>query len=415
MSNLRSAMQSGNLEAVKRLLEQGADVNENLEYDQTALHEAAVCSNPKLVELLLQYGADVNAKTNGDIAPLHLSVLKNTQYMGALIMKREIKKLMQKQGKDFDMEDEDSAEGVRNSVKVADLLLQSNADSNAKSGDGRTPLIIVAEGGSSEMAALLLRQGADVNVRGKSGLLQERRGWTPLHFAAENNLLEIVALLLQHGVSIDDTDDDGRTPLHYAVWNNALDTVKLLLKHGADVNITIKDSWPVGGWTPKYAAEPGTTTLHMAVWNNSSEMIKLLLQQKGIDIEAQQKTGSTPLHIAAYCNAVESAKLLLQSGANINASKKGKFDTPLHAAAWHNRLDMVTLLLEQGAKVNAKGKFGRTPMDCALIEGGRNRLQQIIQRHGGEINCGKLKHFMFRIIRRFENKVDNLAQQNESR
>ena len=52
---------SGNAEAVRYLINQGADVNSRERFGQTALTEAAFYGNISVIKELLKHGAEVNA------------------------------------------------------------------------------------------------------------------------------------------------------------------------------------------------------------------------------------------------------------------------------------------------------------------------------------------------------------------
>ncbi len=66
-----------------------------------------------------------------------------------------------------------------------------------------------AYSGSGAIAELLLKSGADVNVRDNSGT-------TPLHLAVKNGNQEIVALLLENKADPNARNNAGETPLDYA-------------------------------------------------------------------------------------------------------------------------------------------------------------------------------------------------------
>ena len=74
----------------------------------------------------------------------------------------------------------------------AALLLRQGADVNAKDESGRTPLHEVAVQDAFEVAELLLRQGADVHA--KDGF-----GYTPLHEAAEKDASRVAEALRCYG------------------------------------------------------------------------------------------------------------------------------------------------------------------------------------------------------------------------
>lgn len=112
---------------------------------------------------------------------------------------------------------------------------------------GRTALSFAAELGNLQITELLLRYGADVNIRQYS-LTMGRLGdgpqigtiWTsgrfPLHWAIAKNHLAIVEILLQHRANPNAANSSGRTALQEACFKNSPKMAKMLLEAGADVN-----------------------------------------------------------------------------------------------------------------------------------------------------------------------------------
>jgi len=90
---------------------------------------------------------------------------------------------------------------------VAELLLASKADVNAKDSNGDTPLLYAAGEEHKDVAELLLANKADVNARNSNG-------WTPLHEAAMDGQKDMVELLLAHGADINARNNRGETALH---------------------------------------------------------------------------------------------------------------------------------------------------------------------------------------------------------
>jgi len=67
---IHSAIGSGDIEAIKKHLADGADVNAKNDGGITPLHEAALGGHKEIVELLIAKGADVNAKIKRGDTPL---------------------------------------------------------------------------------------------------------------------------------------------------------------------------------------------------------------------------------------------------------------------------------------------------------------------------------------------------------
>lgn len=76
-SELLEAAHYNDLDAVKRLILNGADVNFASVYDLRPLHWAALNGNLEMVQALVNVGADVTACKNDRVQPLHYAVSFN--------------------------------------------------------------------------------------------------------------------------------------------------------------------------------------------------------------------------------------------------------------------------------------------------------------------------------------------------
>jgi hemoglobin len=110
-------------------------------------------------------------------------------------------------------------------TELAAVLIRSGADPDAKEAEGHTPLYRASSG---DVARVLLAAGATVDV--VSG---PTRG-TALHQASRRGYVSVAQALLDHGASIDARDAKRETPLRRAVNCRQIEIVRLLVRHGAD-------------------------------------------------------------------------------------------------------------------------------------------------------------------------------------
>jgi hemoglobin len=110
-------------------------------------------------------------------------------------------------------------------AELAAVLIRSGANPDAKEPEGHTPLYHASTG---DVARVLLAFGATVDVA--SG---PTRG-TALHQASRRGYVSVAQALLDHGATIDARDAKGQTPLRRAVNCRQLQIVRLLVRHGAN-------------------------------------------------------------------------------------------------------------------------------------------------------------------------------------
>jgi ankyrin repeat protein len=110
----------------------------------------------------------------------------------------------------------------------------------------------------------------------------------------------------------------------------------------------------------------GSTPLTISIYYNNIEAASLLLAS-GADPEAFDSTGNTALMGACFKGHAEAAELLLKSGANPNATN-GNGATALTFAATFGRTNLISLLLNHGSDPLIKDRFGKNPIDYAVIQ-----------------------------------------------
>jgi ankyrin repeat protein len=99
--------------------------------------------------------------------------------------------------------------------------------------DAHTPLLVAARDGHTEIAAMLLGAGADVNAT------EPTFGAVPLHKAVYNGHIELTALIAGWpGVDLDfQGATNGYTPLHDSIWHGNEQCARILVTAGADLRL----------------------------------------------------------------------------------------------------------------------------------------------------------------------------------
>jgi len=254
-------------------------------------------------------------------------------------------------------------------IQVAEILLKHGANVDICGTSQRRPVSFT----DVDMLQFLLNHGADVNYR--QGDLR-----TLLHLAASHGELGVARVLLGHRADVDSRDNWGKTPLHLLFEDNyrgddVPDFARLLLEHGADVNRRDRDN---------------NTPLHLTMGSWMCECAGILLNN-GADANAGNNEGKTPLHLLFENGYYDEddllyiARLLLKHGADVNIQAMDEW-APLHGAAFDGRPGIARVLLENGAHVDAENDQGETPLH--LVSRGKYDSQE----HGVGIALLLLAH-----------------------
>ncbi|HSL43015.1 MAG TPA: ankyrin repeat domain-containing protein [Anaerolineales bacterium] len=106
---------------------------------------------------------------------------------------------------------------------VVEYLLKAGAPVNSTSRNTlrAAPIQSAAAAGHERIVDLLLKHGADPNIR-------EQGGYTPLHAAAQNGDEDMIRTLLYGGADLLAESDDGKTPLDLARESGHTEAANLL-------------------------------------------------------------------------------------------------------------------------------------------------------------------------------------------
>ncbi len=268
------------------------------------------------------------------------------------------------------------------------------------------------EGGYPSITALL-EAGADVNEGND-------RGWTPLHAAAYSNQSQLAALLIQNGAALDaEAHGAGGTPLIAALFWGHREVAFLIASHGITprnlraaaglgdeelIEASFRDERtllpearaargfyrPHSGfpdWTPSTGSQEILD--EALVWACKSNRVAVLdrLVRAGARVNADPYRG-TPLLWAAFCNRIEAAAWLLDHRADVNQKatfggpNHGQGITALHLAAQCGHMPMVKYLVQRGADLSVKEDlYNSTPASAAAYFG-KTAVRDYLQQQG---------------------------------
>jgi ankyrin repeat protein len=378
-ADVADAVMRGDQAALRRLVQQKADVNAAQVDGATALHWAVYRDDLAAVRLLLSAGAQVDVQNSEGITPLYMAAMYGH-------------------------------------TPMIEAFLKAGANARQQGPSGETLVMLGARSGNPSVIRLLLEAGADVNAK------EPLRGTTALMWAAEQKHPAAVNALLAGGADVAAKSGPAGLPRNYmsqkvnvanveTAMNRWREAVKNNRTYEQQLAFEEANGKRVQRLTPDFAKEDLASIAKFAVQaaaqfgagldqilefitpqleiNGRSvpEFTKILREQQA-EAQAQAAAnddvivaglvgggggGLTAMTFAAREGDLESTKLLVAAGADINQTTEYGW-TPLLTATNNRHYQLAAWLVERGANVNLQNKGGWTPLYLATdnrnIEGG---------------------------------------------
>lgn len=281
------AARQGHLDAVRVLVEAGADINARAADGQTALTLSINNGHFDISRYLIEADADVNVQDAQGFTPLYYAV--------------EARNMEVAPGFPW-MVTEDTLPLMKQLLDAgADPNLEIHSVTRARMHEG-TPLVLystalarAAFSGDLESTKLLLEHGADPHIKSKenesvlslaagSGFIMGYHKWRPI-----TERLELIKILVDdYGLDVNEYDNYGLTPLMMAANLGDVEVIKYLIEKGARLDDHDLGTKNTNGTEPlmpvDYALGIGTYRPNRTVVYNreAAEYMVALMEERGI-------------------------------------------------------------------------------------------------------------------------------------
>ncbi len=284
---LQEAVNKGDIESVKALIEHGVDVDQYHSYDSVCKKEIDDLRNDlkenyqEVTALRLQALIRDNKYFNDrtitmtkdnlsfEFPPLIIAIVKRNLDMAHLLVNAGA-------NTNVSFNKEIHCDKIRGNISILHFVLEErnkylNHESTSKTAKKYLDLAIE-----------LIKAGAKFDAADSTGV-------KPLHivlnsFQNDDEQLQLARLLLENEESVDSMDDKGETFLFKALKGKHFDVAELLLKKGADLS--------------KVGTVDGCSPLYLAV-KSSRHVLVCSILNRDVDLnKGNQNTGETPLQLA---------------------------------------------------------------------------------------------------------------------
>ncbi|KAJ5404401.1 hypothetical protein N7509_004272 [Penicillium cosmopolitanum] len=407
------AIEAGQIDSVKVLINHGADVNGVCADGDKAIHSAALSNGGEIIKfLVINCGVNIYNLDQHGTSALHIaSAYGKLRAVNALLdcgfdpnfiddhgdaPIHILNRSRRGPGRSFSILPKDYE-------NVTGTLLKRGADPYRRDRYGFMPLWIAASLGRDIDVELLLKHGVDPNGLDANGnspkpipleefqeMIKESRhhdrrdppdGFThrvcctPLCIAAFLGAIEVLHLLLKHGANPSFMDPCGDLPLHLAVMRKSECMVRMLITRGASVHTRDRHGWAPLQWALKFGGH---------------DVVELLLNE-GASIDCIDSNGIDPIfRVLEYGHETRNLPLLppqiVNTGDWLITLSQGRWPHGGCTCCYggerepHTCQRVVGWFLERGSRVDSKDALGRTMLHQAAFQNCKGTVRLLLEK-----------------------------------
>jgi len=360
-------------DAIKNIIEKGADVNAIIDTNNTTILMYALKFKASfdIINLLIENGANVHVFDKDFKHTMEYALEKYNASID--IIKLLIKKIT------YDTKPEDIDNGLvftnalfsafvyNASENIIKLLIEKIGDDTEYIDEIDILLYALQFKASDNIIKLLIQKGADVNI------INEKNE-TPLMYALKYKFsINIIKLLIENKADVNAKNDEKITILTYALaYRSSENVIKLLIKNKVEFHIG--------------------EIISLAVSNNTSyNIIKLLIEYDSImnDTFANK---TLLINALKYKASEKILKLFIEKGADVNAIDDKGRPILILGILYKASENVIKLIIQKGADVNVLDYKGRTILMLAILYKLSENVIKLLIQKGADVNVKTIKY-----------------------
>jgi ankyrin repeat protein len=378
MNPLHDAITTNNIDEVKRLINSGVNVNEEVDNLHKPLHTAMFMNRSDIVKLLVQHGASVTGRNMYGQTMLTMSIAtRNTEMIDFFIT----------HGVKSNERDTDGSYPIHLAVRLNYLdgvkkLVEHGAMIDVTNRIGESPMTIAMMSNYQDIIEFLFEKNAFENLSSKtkqfilekslvshspkSFIVSMIEQGAPINYGVFCSALsscraDVITTIIDHDPNEKKSFVSQNDVLHVAIKNrSSQDIIKMLIQRGADVNKTSSHSYHSGN-------QRRTSVLQYAILMKRTDLILMLIDH-GADVKAVVED-TTALLCAFETNQEHIVSMLLERGGitTISGERLGELFMNMMTKRCHINVDTIRMLMENCSNLNIVNNRGRSLLYLALM------------------------------------------------